>query len=93
MLPFLQIKLKSLQMFTSVVQHRDRENATPFIRGVAPKILEYLLMLQDDKTNVDSNIGLILASINLAELLVAKAEDDKRKYLYDPSHFNHANLS
>ncbi|KAK3093785.1 hypothetical protein FSP39_020183 [Pinctada imbricata] len=74
----LEIKLKSLQMFTSVVQHRDTESATPFIRGVAGKILEYLLKLKDEKTNIDSHIGLIIAAVNLTEILVGKADDEKR---------------
>ncbi|XP_061173824.1 HEAT repeat-containing protein 5B-like isoform X2 [Saccostrea echinata] len=73
-----EVQLKCLQMFTSVIQKLDTKDATPYIRGVAAKFLEYLLILKDDKSGLDSQQALVTASLNFAEVLVAKAEDDKR---------------
>lgn len=68
-------------MFMSVIQKLDAKQAIPYIRGVAAKFLEYLLVLKDDKSGLDSQQALITASLNFAEVLVAKAEDDKSKIL------------
>jgi hypothetical protein len=65
----------------SVIQKLDTNQAIPYIRGVAAKFLEYLLILKDDKSGLDSQQALITASLNFAEVLVAKAEDDKSKIL------------
>ncbi|XP_048732912.2 HEAT repeat-containing protein 5B-like isoform X5 [Ostrea edulis] len=76
-----EVQLKCLQMFMSVIQKLDAKQAIPYIRGVAAKFLEYLLVLKDDKSGLDSQQALITASLNFAEVLVAKAEDDKRLQL------------
>ncbi|XP_022329177.2 HEAT repeat-containing protein 5B-like isoform X3 [Crassostrea virginica] len=73
-----EVQMKCLQMFTSVIQRLDTKKATAYIRGVAAKFLEYLLILKDDKTGLDSQHALVTASLNFAEILVDKAEEDKR---------------
>lgn len=75
----LKVQMKCLQMFTSVIQKLDKKKATPYIRGVAAKFLEYLLILKDDKSGLDSQHALVTASLNFAEVLVDKAEEDKSK--------------
>lgn len=73
-----EVQMKCLQMFTSVIQKLDKKKATSYIRGVAAKFLEYLLILKDDKSGLDSQHALVTASLNFAEVLVDKAEEDKR---------------
>ncbi|XP_033734296.1 HEAT repeat-containing protein 5B-like isoform X1 [Pecten maximus] len=73
-----EVKLKCVQMFTSVIQHLDRDSATPYIRNVASKILEYLCNIGENKCNIDSEINLIKGSIHMAVSLVAIAEESRR---------------
>lgn len=75
----LKVQMKCLLMFTSVIQKLDKKKATSYIRGVAAKFLEYLLILKDDKSGLDSQHALVTASLNFAEVLVDKAEEDKSK--------------
>lgn len=66
-------------MFTSLIQHLDLHSAAPYIKGVASKILQYLCAISYDKSNLDSQLDLILAAVTATEALVATASTDKSK--------------
>jgi len=72
--------MKSVLMFTSVIQHLDRESATPYVRSVATKIMEFLGNVSEGKVNIDSDYNLVKACIHMAVSLVALADESKRKY-------------
>ncbi|KAJ8308625.1 hypothetical protein KUTeg_013499 [Tegillarca granosa] len=59
-------------------EHLDLHTAAPYIKGVASKILQYLCAVSYDKSNVDSQLELILAAVNATEALVAVASTDKK---------------
>ncbi|CAG2244424.1 unnamed protein product [Mytilus edulis] len=73
-----EIQLKSIQMFTSVIQHLGKERAGGFIKGFAPKLAEYLLRVKDNVAVVDDELNIVIASLGAFESLVPLADDDKK---------------
>ncbi len=88
------MKLKYVQTLTSICQHPERSVATPFIRGLAPRVIEYLLMISSNKEQpAEPELPLILESIRLMEVLVAKAEDNTSKIILMGLTFSARDLS
>lgn len=77
-----QIQLKSVQMFTSVVQHFGKNQAGGFIKGFAPKLTEYLVGVQQKIAVVDDELNIIIASLSAFESLMPCAVEDKSEFIF-----------
>ena len=77
----LQIKLKCIQMFLSIITHLSSEDAMPYIHYMAPKIAEYLYNMSASQPTTETERDLLLTSINCFELLIAIAEESKCEYM------------
>lgn len=73
-----EVKLKCVQMYTSVIQHFGKDRAGSFIKGFAPKITEYLVTVKDNDYLIDKEVNIIIGSLGVLESLVLLAEEDKK---------------
>ena len=74
-----QVRLKCVQMYTSVIQHFGKDRAGSFIKGFAPKLTEYLIAVKDNSSIIDKELNIIFASLGAFESLVPLAEETKSK--------------
>ena len=75
----LQVKLKCIQMFLSIITHLPSDVAMPYIHYMAPKIAEYLYNASSSQPTTETERDLLLTSISCFELLISIAEENKRK--------------
>ncbi|KAK7105011.1 hypothetical protein V1264_019636 [Littorina saxatilis] len=75
----VEVRLKCVQSFVSILQHPDRQVAPPFIHGLAPRMMEHLHAAATSTTPPgDQGMRLLLEEVAMMETLVALAEDNKR---------------
>ena len=74
-----QLRLKCVQMYTSVIQHFGKDRAGSFIKGFAPKLTEYIIAVKDNSSIIDTELNMIIASLGAFESLVPLAEESKSK--------------
>ncbi|CAI9730243.1 repeat-containing 5B-like isoform X2 [Octopus vulgaris] len=74
----VDLQLKSIQTFISILQHTDRAVYTPFIHALAPKVTEYLYSITNEQPQSETELSLIFESIKMLETLLDLADDEKR---------------
>ncbi|XP_052827932.1 HEAT repeat-containing protein 5B [Octopus bimaculoides] len=74
----VDLQLKSIQTFISILQHTDRVVYTPFIHALAPKVTEYLYSITNEQPQSETELSLIFESIKMLETLLDLADDEKR---------------
>ena len=73
------MRLKCLQTLGSICQLPDNCLSTPFIHGVVPAVIEFLLGVPRSRPSTDPELTVVLEGVRLMESLVALAEDNTSK--------------
>ncbi|KAK2175422.1 hypothetical protein NP493_734g02011 [Ridgeia piscesae] len=76
-----EVRLKCLQTLGSICQLPDNCLSTPFIHGVVPAVIEFLLGVPRSRPSTDPELAVALEGVRLMESLVALAEDNTRIHL------------
>lgn len=74
----VELQLKCIQTFISILQHTDRVVYTPFIYALAPRIIEYLYTISNNRPDNDTQLTLVFEAIKMLETLVELADDENR---------------
>lgn len=74
----IQVRLKCIQTFRSILSHPDRAVITGYIHALAPRVIQYLHSSAAHQPNSDTELALTLESITAVETLVQLAEPEHR---------------
>ncbi|WAR19304.1 HTR5B-like protein [Mya arenaria] len=74
----IAVRLKCIQLFTTLVSKIKPEDSMPYIHIMAPQIIEYLYRASSQKPNTEMERDLLLNCINTFEMLIGVAEESKR---------------
>ena len=74
------MRLKCIQLFTTLITSISTEDAGPYMHIMAPKIIEYLYRASTQRPGTEVEKDLLLACVNTFEMLISLAEESKRKH-------------
>ena len=63
----------------SIFAHNDRAVALPYVQGLAPRIVEYLLDSESREIKSEIELLLVVESLNMVEILVKLVEEEEEK--------------
>lgn len=76
------VKLKSIQIITSIFINSSLEVSSPYVHALAPRIIEQLYCLETKNPRDDIDVSCILESIAAIETLISLVDPKNRKLLH-----------